>query len=406
MIVELFRRYDYHPSMIANFDETFLMWGSNKWKVVTRAQNKVGMIKEIPMNEHMTLCATIFADGTHLSALLILPLVNLPEDIKYEDLPQFDWTGQRNGWITKDIFDQYCRVVLIPEFVRRRRNAPPTQQRGLFIVDGHSSRINAGLMKEFKDNNIDVVVIPAHTSHITQPLDLVFFAIFKSQLRPSREYLDATTQKARRMAMFMSARSAFYHACDMKNITDSFKRAGIWPLDPTRLMASDCLLRADTPAPQVPDQATKTKANRINISNQIVTDMIDVLEAHEEAQIAKKNSKKRAAQAENVEAPPKKKKNNTAKEVERMEVDSESDDEDLWLNEPRVCALCERSANKSGKLWTPCDQCDDVWICTMHPLGLVEHYKVAHEDEEPPGRKRCLSRRMMDNDYADFSDDE
>lgn len=70
---ELLRRCPYDLSMIANFDETYLVWGCNRWKVVTRAGNKVGLVKEPQLNEHTTLCVTIFADGTTMPSLVILP---------------------------------------------------------------------------------------------------------------------------------------------------------------------------------------------------------------------------------------------------------------------------------------------------------------------------------------------
>ena len=72
-LVEKFNQWKYDPSMIANFDETFLVWGCNKWKVITKSTNKVGIVTEIKTDEHTTLCATIFGDGTNLPALLTLP---------------------------------------------------------------------------------------------------------------------------------------------------------------------------------------------------------------------------------------------------------------------------------------------------------------------------------------------
>ena len=44
--------------------------------------------------------------------------------------------------------------------------------KAILIMDGHKSRENPVALKIFKDHNIDIFIIPSHTSHLTQLFDV------------------------------------------------------------------------------------------------------------------------------------------------------------------------------------------------------------------------------------------
>jgi len=54
-------------------------------------------------------------------------------------------------------------------------------QRRLLIVDGHGSHVKARFIACCIQNKIDLKVLPAHSSHITQPLEVGIFAPLKAQ---------------------------------------------------------------------------------------------------------------------------------------------------------------------------------------------------------------------------------
>jgi hypothetical protein len=62
------------------------------------------------------------------------------------------------------------------------------QARALLILDGHPTRDQFQLWKELNEDNIDVLVIPAHTSNILQPLDRVVNGNFKISLQQMRSF--------------------------------------------------------------------------------------------------------------------------------------------------------------------------------------------------------------------------
>lgn len=49
----------------------------------------------------------------------------------------------------------------------------------LLIYDGHSSHISLDVIEAAILNNIHIIVLPAHTTSILQPLDVCVFKTFK-----------------------------------------------------------------------------------------------------------------------------------------------------------------------------------------------------------------------------------
>lgn len=53
----------------------------------------------------------------------------------------------------------------------------------ILICDGYSCHIQLEVLQLLRDNNVVVIGLPAHTSHVLQPLDVSVFSSFKSYLQ-------------------------------------------------------------------------------------------------------------------------------------------------------------------------------------------------------------------------------
>jgi hypothetical protein len=73
--------------------------------------------------------------------------------------------------------------VFLKEVKRRREDIDKPDQRALLILDGHSSRLQLNLWKKFFEVMVYVLVLPSHTSQITQPLDRTVNYHFKCLLQ-------------------------------------------------------------------------------------------------------------------------------------------------------------------------------------------------------------------------------
>lgn len=112
------------------------------------------------------------------------------------------------------------------------------QGRRLLIMDGHSSHCTANVIAFCMENKIDLAILPPHTSHLPQPLDVAVFGPIK------RALADETDQHARvntgRISkvewttMFIKARQ---QAVRKKTILAGFRGAGLWPLSPISILS-------------------------------------------------------------------------------------------------------------------------------------------------------------------------
>ena len=75
------------------------------------------------------------------------------------------------GYIIKNRFHEYDMHFI--QFLKANWLA---DKPNLLIIDGHKSHLyNLPFYEAIRDNNVEILMIPPHTSHILQPLDLFPF---------------------------------------------------------------------------------------------------------------------------------------------------------------------------------------------------------------------------------------
>jgi hypothetical protein len=99
-------------------------------------------------------------------------------------------------------------------------------------LDAHPSRRNPELWRECAAQTIDVLTIPAHTSHLLQPLDRGINAAFKRKLSEEYEVPDKPGVKAHRKALAFALLPAVQHALQQNTIRAAWRACGIEPFDP------------------------------------------------------------------------------------------------------------------------------------------------------------------------------
>ena len=92
-------------------------------KVVGMKDGDASVVCTEPELPHITIGATIFADGSFCDHLLIYPSIYVPQEVRGSNSAMFlhfSIAGQDSGWITKDLFAEHCRKTIIPSFLERR----------------------------------------------------------------------------------------------------------------------------------------------------------------------------------------------------------------------------------------------------------------------------------------------
>ena len=222
------------PENIYNMDESGFAIGD-----VEASQRIIDV--EIPQKfqakpgrqEWVTVVASICADGNSLPPLIIFKGENLSRQWIPADIPN-DWRFGCNtkGWTSINRGSQWLREVFEP-LTREKANGKPR----LLICDGHDSHITASWIAHCMENNIIFMVLPPHSSHLTQPLDVGVFGPLKTLMASAIEPLIGIEihqiMKAEWLAAYVKAHN---NAFSKRNIQSGFCGTGIFPYNPSKVV--------------------------------------------------------------------------------------------------------------------------------------------------------------------------
>ena len=139
-------------------------------------------------------------------------------------------TATERGYITKSKFHEYGL-----HFVKFLKANGLADETNLLIIDGHKSHLyNLPLYEAMRANNIEILTILPHTSHLLQPLDLVPFTQFKKYwesnlMKYNNTHSGRVLNKVNFWDIFIPSWNS---SITPKNIIVGFKKTGVYPHDP------------------------------------------------------------------------------------------------------------------------------------------------------------------------------
>ncbi|KAI1007918.1 hypothetical protein K3495_g313 [Podosphaera aphanis] len=228
---EMQRRYGIRQQNIWNTDEHGIALGvCINSLVLASSTKKCTYVKSPESREWVSIIETVSATGSYIRPLIIFK-GNNPQNTWFPEVtPEWYFTTSENGWTNNFIALQWLKNIFIPE------TRPQTSDHRLLIMDGHGSHTSPEFLLLCKQNNIQLLFLPAHSSHVLQPLALGVFAPLKSRYRTQiaehAHLHDAATVKKQR---FVSC----YHLARMDTfnprvLRSGWKAAGLLPWDPKK----------------------------------------------------------------------------------------------------------------------------------------------------------------------------
>jgi DDE superfamily endonuclease len=137
---------------------------------------KQGRIRNAQHNgnrEFISLLACICADGTAIApALIYQGTSNDLHNTWIEDLNKRDkayFTASANGWTNNELGLAWLRRF-------HQDTKHKGSRRRLLILDGYSSHINMAFLSLADSLRILILILPPHTTHRLQPLDVGLFS--------------------------------------------------------------------------------------------------------------------------------------------------------------------------------------------------------------------------------------
>ena len=139
---------------------------------------------ELNQREHLSVLSCVNTDGGSISNFYILKGSYFLEDYIARREEGAVIEMQPNAWMTRWMFESW-----ISHFIECMRRDPGLDQTNhlLLILDGHNSHITLEVVKTSMEAGLDIVSLPSHTSHTLHPLDVSYFAPFKTAFRKYRD---------------------------------------------------------------------------------------------------------------------------------------------------------------------------------------------------------------------------
>lgn len=237
------------PCLILNMDETMLT-AKRRLKVLAQ-KGQLPLIPEAVKVPHLTGCVTFTASG-----YLFEPLIILPEKKTLRTLTEYSglayFAGSAAGWNTRNLFIYYV-LILVCQLSSYRLSLPEKlrDERILLLLDGHPSRFSFKACLILYLFDVDMVLIPPHTSHLLQAFDVSVASplktYFKENLISQRfnlyieEGIDISKQTARELrdSLIKSFINSMRKSATIDNIQSGFKKSGIIPIDVNKPLSSE-----------------------------------------------------------------------------------------------------------------------------------------------------------------------
>ena len=239
------------PRRRYNADEGGIMEGEGVNGLVIGSSQKnpnTVPVKTINARTWTSMVECISALGVVLDPLIIFKAKSIQHQWFKRDFlvkhPRWYITFSENGWISNNIAIEWLEKVFLPQ-----TQPEDLADARLLIIDGHGSHTSEEFMTICYLNHIYLLFIPAHTSHVLQPLDLGCFSSLKAAYRRILGEHTALTDtskvgKANFLEFYARAREVGFQE---KNIRSGWKATGLYPKNVTKPLNSQWVVVSKSP---------------------------------------------------------------------------------------------------------------------------------------------------------------
>ncbi|CAB4032795.1 tigger transposable element-derived 6-like [Paramuricea clavata] len=238
-------KHNFKAHEIFNCDESGLTCVHKPNKVLAPKEKRtVSSTTSGERGQTTTIVVACSASGVYVPPMMIFKRKrNKPELVDHAPAGTIAGCSD-SGWIEANLFLDYIKHFAA--HVKCSKGSPV-----LLILDGHKSHTKCLSTIEFaRENGIEMVSLPPHTSHKLQPLDRSFFKPLKSAFNTAcSSWL--RSHSGRRITVDKLGElfnTAYLKAATMENAISGFRCSGIVPFNSDILPSSDFLEHPHTAA--------------------------------------------------------------------------------------------------------------------------------------------------------------
>ena len=212
------------PANIWNIDETGVCLDHTPSKVLCHRHQQTYSITagKSPIT---TLIACVSAIGDKVPPYIIFKGERCTENMRRGAAEGTVFKSSTTGWSNSHLFLDFFNNHFLKVITTRP----------LFVLyDGHSSHVGLDLIETARADNVHLFVLPPHSSHILQPLDVSVFGPFKKTLSALfQNFIHKNPSLSivlEDLPFFIS--KAFQSAMTVPVIMAGFRKTGIFPFCP------------------------------------------------------------------------------------------------------------------------------------------------------------------------------
>lgn len=250
------------PANIWNLDETGIVTEHSPTNVLCLKGNKPQAISS-SRGKTVTIIAGGNAAGNRIPPFYVFPGKRWMDDLLQDASPGSKGTVTESGWSNSMVFLHYMEHHFL-------KHVPTSALPTLVMLDGHKSHVNLTLRDWGKEHNIVFFLLPPHTSHVTQPLDVGCFGpLKKAYYTECQAFLRSIPGlQINRYNVAKLSSKAYNKALTPDNLIASFKKTGIYPLQrhaitPEKTAPSTIYQSTDTSQPSTETTQTFLDSRKI-----------------------------------------------------------------------------------------------------------------------------------------------
>ena len=218
------------PPRIFNCDESGFSGRLNtSKKVIVPKFVRHAYQTHVAISGHITLLLAISAAGQTTPPMLIFSGA-LPRAEYSAGVPD-NWLFKKtdSGYINNDLYLQWFNDGFLPSIGKKR----PV----LLILDNHVSHLSTYAIDAARDNGVDLLFFPSHSSHLLQPLDVVYFHALKQKVADISVDLGYFGVKTLPRHLFPKILMQSMNRLTGATVSSSFLATGIFPFNKTSVTA-------------------------------------------------------------------------------------------------------------------------------------------------------------------------
>ncbi|XP_052809180.1 jerky protein homolog-like [Mya arenaria] len=214
---------DNHPELIWNIDETGLMMEHNPRHVVC-VKGMTPQAITSSRGKTVTIIACGSAAGIRLPPYYVFPGIRWNPDLLTGASPGSVGIMTESGWSNSLVFMEYLKQHFL-------RHVTTKDHPVMILFDGHKSHINLTLSAWGEANNVVFFVLPPHTSHVTQPLDVECFGPLKNIYHSEcQSYMRRNPgMQINRYNIAEISSKAYNKGVCAENLISAFRKTGVFP---------------------------------------------------------------------------------------------------------------------------------------------------------------------------------